>query len=138
MDWFLRMSRVIAAFGVFGGLASALVAAVGLYGVIAFQVRSRTREIGVRMSVGAGSARILALFVGESLRRVLPGLGVGFAAALLVAPLVARVLPGTAAPPDALLLAVVALGMAAVGVLAALEPALRATRVEPQVVLRGD
>ena len=138
MDWFLRMSRVIAAFGMFGGLASALVAAVGLYGVISFQVRSRTREIGVRMAVGAGATRIVALFVAESVRRVLPGLAIGFVAALFAAPLVARVATGGGAPPDALLFALVAGGMLAIGVVAAIEPATRATRVEPQIVLRGD
>lgn len=138
MDWFLRMSRVIAAFGVFGGLASVVVAAIGLYGVISFQVRARTREIGVRMAVGADARRVVRLFVLESVRRVVPGLAVGFALALLAVPLVGRFVGGAGAPPDALLLSAVLLGMLGVGALAALEPAVRAVRVDPQVVLRSD
>jgi predicted permease len=138
MDWFLRMWRVIAGAGLFGGLASALVAAVGLYGVISFQVRSRTREIGVRMAVGASAARIVRLFVTESVRRVLPGLVVGFALALFVVPAVSRFVSGGDAAPDALLLASVLGGMLLVGVIAALAPAWRAGRMEPQVVLRSE
>src|SRR5690606_1651569 len=138
MDWFLRMSRVIAAFGVFGGIASVLVAAVGLYGVISFQVRARAREIGVRMAVGADARRVVRLFVLESIRRVVPGLAVGFALALLAAPFVGRFVGGAGAPPDALLLGAVLLGMLGVAALAALEPAVRAVRVDPQVVLRAD
>ncbi len=138
MDWFLRMSRVIAAFGMFGGLASVLVAAVGLYGVISFQVRTRAREIGVRMAVGADARRVVRLFLLESMRRVVPGLAVGFALALFAVPLVGRFAGGTGAPPDALLLGGVVLGMLAIGAMAALEPAVRAVRVDPQVVLRGD
>ena len=137
MDWFLRMSRVIAGFGVFGGIASALVAAVGLFGVIAFQVRSRHREIGTRMAVGASSRRIVLQFVRESVLRVLPGLVVGALFSAAVAPMVAAFAGGTGSP-DVLLFAVVISGMLAVGIVAALHPAWRASRLDPQVVLRSE
>jgi putative ABC transport system permease protein len=137
MDWLLRMPRVLAAFGMIGGFASALVAAIGLYGVISFQVRTRTREIGIRMAVGAGARRIMREVIRESLVRVAPGLAVGLAIGIAGGRLATSATGGASGgPPPGLLFACVAAGMAAIGVLAGLEPALRAARTEPQDVLK--
>jgi putative ABC transport system permease protein len=138
MNWYLRMSRVIAGFCVLGGVGSAIVAAIGLYGVMSFQVRSRIREIGVRMAIGAGSNRIMAEIVRESVARVAPGLLVGMAVAVTAVPALSRFMQGGTKPPAMMLLAVVCVSMVAVGIAAALEPALRASRTSPQVVLRQD
>ena len=138
MDWFLRMSRVIAAFGILGGIGSAAVAAIGLYGVMSFQVRSQIREIGVRMAIGAASSRVMRDVVRESLIRVAPGLLVGMALGLAAVPVLSRFMQGGTQPPALLLLAGVCISMIAIGVTAALEPALRAARLSPQVVLRQD
>jgi predicted permease len=137
MAWLLRMPRALAAFGMAGGLAGVLVAAIGLYGVISFQVRTRLPEIGVRMALGAGAGRILAEIVRETMVRVLPGVIVGLALAALVAPAFTMLVRGV--DPHAPLLYLAALSaMAGVALLAALEPALRAARLEPQTVLRSE
>jgi hypothetical protein len=139
MRYYVRMPRVIAGFGVLGGVASALVAAIGLYGVMSFQVRLRRREIGIRMAVGAARRRIMREIVLDSLRRVMPGLALGVAGPLLAAPLLTRNAPSTASAPPLLLGSVaVSLMLLLIGVAAAPEPALRAARLDPQEVLRAD
>jgi ABC-type antimicrobial peptide transport system permease subunit len=136
MNWFLRMTRVIAAFAILGGVGSALVAAIGLYGVIAFQVRSTLREIGVRIALGSGSSRIMLSVMRESMVRVAPGLLAGLALGILAVPALSRFVSGGTKPPSVLLLGVVVVGMLLIGALAALEPALRASRLSPLTVLR--
>lgn len=142
MDWFLRMTRVIAGFGVFGGLGSALVAAVGLYGVMAFQVRTRRREIGIRMAMGAAAPRIVAEVLRESLARVAPGLIAGIGFALVSVPSLAGVIgvPIAATGMDRLLVVCLASAgiLLLVGLAAGAEPAVRASRLDPQEVLRAD
>lgn len=135
--WLTRMPRTIAGFGILGGLASVLVAAIGLYGVTAFQVRARLPEIGVRMALGADRRRISREVLAEGLRRAAPGLTVG---ALLGVP-IGRALgtfnSGMSAPTTLLLVAALA-GMLAVALLAALIPARSAARLDPQAVLRSE
>jgi hypothetical protein len=138
MAWMFRMSRVIAAFGALGGIASAIIAAIGLYGVIAFQVRSQMREIGVRMAIGAGSSRIMLGVMRESVVRVAPGLIAGMALALAAVPMISRVASAGSRPPSAMLLGTVCVAMLLIGVVAALGPALRAARLDPLVVLRQE
>jgi putative ABC transport system permease protein len=138
MNWMMRMSRVIAGFCVLGGIGSALVAAIGLYGVMSFQVRSQIREIGVRMAIGAASNRIMRDIVRESIRRVAPGLLIGMAAAITAVPMLSRFMQPGDPPPAQILLCIVCACMTLIGIAAALEPALRAARLSPQVVLRQD
>jgi len=137
LSWLLRMPRVIAGFGVLGGVAGVLVAGIGLYGVMAFHVRSRLPEIGVRMALGAGAPRILGEVLRESLVRIGPGLAAGLAFGGLASPRLGGLF-STAKPPASLLFAAVVAGMLLVGVAAAIEPAAKAARLDPQRVLRGE
>jgi putative ABC transport system permease protein len=120
----------------FAAVALAM-AAVGIYGVVAYTVAQRTREIGVRLALGARGRNIVGLVVGEGLRRTLAGIVAGLAGALAATGAVRSLLFGVGATDAATYGAVVAL-LLAVTVLACLLPAWRATRVDPQVALRGD
>ena len=114
-----------------------LLAVVGLYGVIAWSVGQRRREIGVRQSLGATRSAIHSMVLRDGLRIIVPGLLAGLAGALLLGRLVASQLYGVgAADPGVLLVA--ALALSAVAVLACLVPGVRAARVPPMVVLRED
>jgi predicted permease len=118
----------------FGALAL-LVAAVGLYGLLAFGVAQRTREIGIRAALGARRERIVRLVVSRSLRLVAGGLLLGLAIAALAAPRLQELLYETAAR-DAAVFAGVALTLLVVAVLGAVVPAWRAVRIQPQEALR--
>jgi predicted permease len=117
-------------------LALAL-ASVGLYGVIAYAVAQRTREIGVRMALGARAADVLRMMLGQGMRLAVLGVLVGIAIALLAARAIAGVLYGVS-PADGATFAFVAGTLAAVALLATYVPARRATRVDPMVALRED
>jgi putative ABC transport system permease protein len=120
--------------GTFAALAL-LLAALGVYGVLAYLVTQRTREIGVRLALGARPASVLRLVVGFSLR--LSGIGVliGTAAAIALGPTLESQLFGVKGR-DAVTLAVVPIALVALAVLASYIPARRATRVDPLVALR--
>jgi predicted permease len=118
----------------FAGLALVL-AAVGLYGVIAYVVSERTREIGIRMALGARASQIGALVVRQAGLMVGTGILAGLAAAWALGPLMARALFGVA-PHDALTFAAVPALVAGVALVASLAPALRAAHVDPAVTLR--
>jgi putative ABC transport system permease protein len=122
-----------------GGFAiSALVlGGVGIYGVIAYTVRQRTREIGVRMALGATSGRILRMVVGEGAALAAVGVVLGLVGALQLTGILKRMLYGVE-PNDAPTLAVVALLLALVAVLSCLVPARAAARVSPQGALRAE
>ncbi|MBI3450517.1 MAG: ABC transporter permease, partial [Acidobacteria bacterium] len=120
----------------FGGLGLVL-AAVGLYGLVASLVASRTREIGVRIALGAAPAAILRLFLAQGARLVAAGVGLGTLLALGATRLLQESLFGVT-PTDGLTFALVATVLAAAGLAAAWIPALRASRVDPVVVLRRD
>ena len=121
-----------------GFAAVALVmAAVGIYGVVAYTVAQRTREIGVRLALGARGTNIALLVVGEGLRRTAAGIVAGLAGALAATGAVRSLLFGVGATDPATYGGVVAL-LLAVTVLACLLPAWRAARVDPQIALRGD
>jgi len=116
-------------------VVSLLLAAIGLYGIVANWVAQRTREIGIRMALGAQSRQILRLVLRQVLLLVAIGLGVGFAGSLGVAKLLSTIVAGvTLLDPLALLAGPVLL--LAVTVLACYVPARRATRVDPLVALR--
>jgi putative ABC transport system permease protein len=122
--------------GVFSAIAL-LLAAIGIYGVVSFSVSRRTREIGVRMALGATPASVLRLVIGESAKLLLLGLAVGIPAALLLTRFMSTLLFGVA-PTDPLTFAVVALLLAFVTLAAAYLPARRAMRVDPVIALRSE
>jgi predicted permease len=117
-----------------GGLA-ALIAAIGLYGVMAFAVAQRTREIGIRMALGAASHDVQRSVVKEALALVGTGLAIGLGASLLLVRFVSNLLYEVSAT-DPATYAITAAILIAVGVLAAFLPARRASKVDPMVALR--
>jgi len=120
----------------FASVAMAL-AAVGIYGVIAYSVRRRTREIGVRIALGADRRRVRAMVVTEALRAVIPAVIVGLAAAAALSSLLATLL-FEVRRLDPVTYAGVAAGVLAVALFASWTPAREATRVDPQVALRAE
>jgi predicted permease len=123
-------------FAVFGGLAL-LLAAVGLYGVIAFDVTQRTHEMGVRVALGAQRRDVLRLVVLEGVRLAAAGVVVGAVLALAGGRYLGALL-FQVSPRDPLVLAAGAVTLLLVAVAASLLPALRAVRVDPNVALRAD
>ena len=122
--------------GIFAGLAL-LLAAVGIYGVISYTVAQRTREIGIRMVLGAGQADVLKVVVTQAMLPVLAGLAIGLAASSGLTRLMAGMLYGVNAG-DPLTFIGVALVLAAVALVAILVPARRAIRIAPVVALRHE
>ena len=122
--------------GAFAGLALVL-AAVGIYGVLSYTVRRRVREIGIRMALGASHSDVLRLVVTDGMKPILLGVALGLAAALALSRVVASLIFGVRAT-DPLTFAAVALLLVAVGLLATVFPAYRATRVEPVSILREE
>jgi predicted permease len=120
--------------GSFGLLALAL-AAVGVYGVVAYSTRQRTHEIGIRMALGAERADVLRLVLGQGLRMTLIGLAVGLTLSLVARRFLRTQLLGVA-PTDVLTYASVALLLSIVALAACYIPARRATKVEPTVALK--
>jgi putative ABC transport system permease protein len=120
----------------FAGLAL-LLAAVGIYGVLSYTVRRRVREIGIRMALGATNSDVLKLVVTDGMKPILLGIVIGLVASLALSRLIASLIFGVR-PTDPLTFASVALLLAAVGILANLLPAYRATRVEPNRTLRDE
>ena len=135
IDASLVQERLVATLSAFFGALALLLAAIGLYGVMAFTVARRTREIGVRMSLGANRAAVLQLVLADSLRTVATGVLVGIPASLWLFRLVTRQLYGIA-PGDPTTLAAAAAILFALTGLAAYLPARRASQVDPMVALR--
>jgi putative ABC transport system permease protein len=120
--------------GIFAGLAL-LLAAVGIYGVIAYNVGQRTREIGIRMALGAQNSNVLGLVLKHGMSLGLIGLGMGLAASLALTRFLKGLLFGVS-PTDPLTLLVVAILLALVASVACYVPARRAMAVDPIVALR--
>jgi predicted permease len=123
-------------FALFGGLAL-LLAAVGLYSVIAYNVTQRSHELGVRIALGAQGRDVLRLVVGSSLRVAIAGTVIGGTIALVAGRFIAPLLYHVS-PKDPLIYAMATVTLLGVAVLASLVPARRATRVDPNVALRAD
>ena len=120
----------------FGGLAM-VIAMVGIAGVLAFSVSSRTAEIGIRMSLGADAGRVHRMVLGEGGILLATGLAVGAVGAVFAARLLRGLLFGVT-PNDPMTLGAVASMLAAVGLAACWLPAARAARVDPAVALRAE
>jgi ABC-type antimicrobial peptide transport system permease subunit len=124
------------AMGTFG-LVGLLLAAIGIYGLLAFHVGSRTREIGIRMALGAPVGDVIRLVLRYSLRLTLVGTAVGLLAAFAATRLLASLLYGVT-PLDPLTFALAALLLVLTALLASYVPARRAARVDPTVALRAE
>jgi putative ABC transport system permease protein len=120
--------------GSFAGLAM-LLAAIGLYGVLAYNVAQRRREIGLRMALGAQKSDVLSLVIGRGIRLTLAGLGLGLLAALALTRVMGSLLYEVR-PSDPITYAVVSGLLLGVGLLACWLPARRATKLEPMEALR--
>jgi predicted permease len=131
----LITERLIARLSSFFGLLALLLSCIGLYGLLAYEVARRTREIGIRMALGANSRSVLRLVVGQALALTLAGAAIGIGAALGVTRFLDSLLYGVK-PADPLTFAAVAFVLAAVALLACYIPARRATKVDPMVALR--
>jgi putative ABC transport system permease protein len=120
----------------FGGLALTL-AAVGVYGVLAYTVSQRTRELGIRLALGARAAAVRALVLRQGLTMAFGGILLGLVCALVLGRLLAGLLYGVSAA-DPLVLGAVALLLGTASAFACLVPAIRATRVSPMDALRSE
>jgi len=131
----LRRERIVASLGGFFSLTALVLACLGVYGTISFMVAQRTREIGLRVALGAQPRDLLSLFVGSGLRLAVIGSVIGLAGALVVARLVSRLLYGVS-PIDPATFFGMTLLLIFVATLASWLPARRAARIDPMVALR--
>jgi putative ABC transport system permease protein len=133
----IRRPRLLAQLlGAFAGLAL-LLAAIGTYGVLSYMVTERRREIGIRVALGAARSRVLTQIMKQGLQVTAMGLTIGLAGALAVNRLIASLLFGVQ-PTDTVTIAFVIATITAVAVVASWLPAWRASRVDPNIVLRDE
>jgi predicted permease len=121
---------------IFAALALSL-SAIGIYGVLSYVVSRRTREIGIRVAIGAGRGRVLRMVLGSGVSLALVGIAAGLALAFGVTRLLRGLLHGVT-PADPSTFAVVALALTGVAAAASLAPAWRAARVDPVVALKSE
>ena len=119
------------------GILAALLAALGLYSAVAYAVTQRTREIGVRLAIGARVASVVRLILTDGLRIAAAGVAIGLFLTFVGSSRIAALLFETS-PRDPLVLAVVGVGLVLLAALASLTPARRAARVDPSIALRLD
>jgi putative ABC transport system permease protein len=122
--------------GVFAGLALAL-SAIGIYGVLSYVVSRRTREIGIRVAIGAGRAQVLRLVLGSGVGLALIGVAVGLAIAASLSRLMTTLLHDVT-PGDPATYITVGVVLTLVAMLASLIPAWRATRLDPVRALKAE
>jgi putative ABC transport system permease protein len=128
--------RIIAALATVLGALALMLAMAGLYGVLSHLVARRTREIGIRIAIGAERSRIFALILRDGLRPVVKGLALGLGGgALLRVVLRATVVTGIS-PVDLAVFAIVPIPFVVAALVACYVPAARASRVDPNVALR--
>jgi predicted permease len=137
MEISLLTERLLASLSTVFGCLATLLAALGLYGVMAFMVARRTREIGIRMALGAGQGSVVWMVLRETLTLAGIGVSIGLAGAYGVTRLIQTQLFGVQ-PTDLLTMAAASLGIAAVTALAGYIPARRATGIDPMNALRWD
>lgn len=126
-------SRVTAALG----LLALVLALVGLYGIVSYAVAQRTRELGIRLALGATGAGVISLVLREGIKLAGAGIAVGMAAALVITR-VARSLLFGVSPTDPVVLLLVLTSLAGITLLASWIPARRAARVAPIVALKSE
>ncbi|MGP8245899.1 MAG: ABC transporter permease [Bryobacteraceae bacterium] len=137
MDISLLTERLLATLSSVFGCLAILLAALGLYGVMAFMVARRTREIGIRMALGAAQGSVMWMVLRETLTLAGIGVAIGLGGAYAVTRLIQAQLFGVE-PTDLLTLAAASLGIAAVTALAGYIPARRATAIDPMTALRWE
>ena len=135
IDRLLEQELVMAKLSSFFGILSLLLACVGLYGLLSYEVTRRTREIGIRMALGAQRADLVRMVVMQGIALVVAGIVVGAAAALAIGRLMTKLLYGVK-PSDPVTLITVTLLLIVVAIVAASVPARRATTVDPMIALR--
>jgi predicted permease len=135
VDDSVRNRRIVAELSAAFGIVAALLACIGIYGVMSYGIARRTNEFGVRMALGGSRAMVLWVVLREALLLALAGVAIGLAVALACGRLVESVLFGLSSY-DPLALGLAAAAMIAAALLAGLLPARRATRVDPSVALR--
>ena len=128
-------SRILSILGFVLGLAGLLLASLGIYGVMAYAVTQRTKEIGIRMTLGAERRDVMRLILAQAMRPVAMGVAVGLAASAGVSRVLASLLYGVS-PLNPMVFGGVALFLSAVALLAGFVPAQRASRVDPMTALR--
>jgi predicted permease len=135
IDQSLVQERLVATLSLFFGLLSLLLACIGLYGVMSYDVARRTHELGVRMALGAQRSDVISMVLRESMLLVVIGALIGLGAALAATRLISSLLYGLS-PTDPLTIGLAALLMLAVAALASYLPARRASQVDPMAALR--
>jgi len=132
-----RDAQAIAQLSSFFGIVALLLAAIGLYGVMAYGVSRRTHEIGIRVAVGAQPYNVLRMILGESLLVVTIGVALGIPAALAMGRVISSQLFGLS-PHDPITLGLASLLLLIASMLASYVPARRAAKIDPMVALRRD
>ena len=133
----IRTERVTGAFVAYAALLAVLLSGIGLYGTLAFSVARRTREIGIRLAVGARPAGVLAMVIREGMTVMAAGVALGIGLAIAGTRVVRHLLYGPAGG-DASMYAFAALMVLCVGLYACWIPARRASRVDPVSALRQE
>jgi ABC-type antimicrobial peptide transport system permease subunit len=137
VDESLFLERMVAALSVAFGALATLLAAIGLYGVMSYTVARRTREIGIRMALGATSGDLKRLVMREGARTTIIGVGIGLVLAAGIGKLLSGLLYRVS-PFDPVVLTVAAVVLSTAAMLACYLPARRVTRVAPTEALRAE
>ena len=137
IDQLLFQERLVARLSSLFGVLALLLACVGLYGLLSYEVSRRTREIGIRIALGAAQGKVQRIVVGQGLALAITGVGFGIAAAFIVTRYLGSVLYDVR-PADPTTLIAVAAILLSVALVACFVPARRATRVDPMVALRSE
>jgi ABC-type antimicrobial peptide transport system permease subunit len=127
------LTGLLAAFAV----PAVLLAGLGIYGVVAYLVTQRTRELGIRMALGAQPSAVLGLVLGEGMRLAVLGVAIGAASSLVATRWLRAQLYGVS-PTDPVTFLAAAAALAAIAVLATLVPARRATGIDPARILKAE
>ena len=131
----LATRRAVVALCLMFAALALLLAAIGVYGVLAYSVSQRTPEIGVRVALGAGAREVVGMVVGQGLRMAAAGLAIGAVGAFAVTRLMSAML-FEVRPSDPAVFLIVTVVLAAVAAIASLIPSTRAARIPPAVALR--